>query len=619
MLRLIAQQQLDANAKPLAVADGGTGYKTASAALQALDAVPAADIGQASGPIPLDQNAKIPAIFLPAMPTVDAESIYGPPQAFCSVLTKYWLSDFDIGTTYNVSCTQGTVTRSGNEIRYTPPATPGSYGFTVNDRFFAVTAIQIYIEKPTFDIHINAKNVTLTLHALVTHGNTGAHDHTDWEISDTNLFSTILFSASNIPTYKDTFYCQIDTPTTVFYARVRVYSQLGFMSGWSDPIQFTSPDAFYPFLQIPGFGMDGIASPLATALDYAGDKLYLGVEKFNNNAGGMFPIGIVGKTTTAYGGQSFGEGALGGRKVSISNDGKKVCSLEARTSGVIRVWYYGDAFNNITSTQLSTVNQFGADSVIDLSGDGDRVIAGNYHFTPTVKAVVYKGTYVNPTYYTWAVEANLTPTDGDDTFEFGKSVAISKDGTYAVVGAPYATNGSAVRTGAVYIFKRTGTSWAQEAKIVSDNPSIGVVNAFFGSSVDIDATGTRIVVAASGENSWSVYVRSGTTWSMEHEGGYIGNSDNQFSTGPVAISDAGDKIVVGYPYVTTAAVAEAGKVDVFLKQNSVWNNVKTFARSAPQFQNWYGNKLSLSGDGNTLAISYETEFAVDPIPLDIFI
>ena len=63
-------------------------------------------------------------------------------------------------------------------------------------------------------------------------------------------------------------------------------------------------------------------------------------------------------------------------------------------------------------------------------------------------------------------EFKINASDGGPFEEFGYSVSISGD--YAVVGANWNDdNGS--NAGSAYIFKRTGTSWAQQAKLLSSD------------------------------------------------------------------------------------------------------------------------------------------------------
>ncbi len=108
----------------------------------------------------------------------------------------------------------------------------------------------------------------------------------------------------------------------------------------------------------------------------------------------------------------------------------------------------------------------------------------------------------------WVQEAKLLPSDGAANDAFGISISISGD--YAVVGARWDDdNGGA--SGSAYLFKRTGTIWAQEAKLL---PSDGATGDWFGHSVSI--SGDYAVVGAwgdddNGTNSGSAYLYNGFT------------------------------------------------------------------------------------------------------------
>ena len=122
----------------------------------------------------------------------------------------------------------------------------------------------------------------------------------------------------------------------------------------------------------------------------------------------------------------------------------------------------------------------------------------------------------------WAQEAFLKAPNPDAGDYFGQSVSISGD--TAVVGACYEdsnqttiTNGtsasadnSLIDSGAVYVFKRTGTTWAQEAYIKAPNPA---GNNKFGWSVSVD--GDTIAVGAIGESSNQTTITNGTTASSD--------------------------------------------------------------------------------------------------------
>lgn len=102
----------------------------------------------------------------------------------------------------------------------------------------------------------------------------------------------------------------------------------------------------------------------------------------------------------------------------------------------------------------------------------------------------------------WIQQAMLVPEDGEDHAWFGWSVDV--DGRRAVVGA-YGRF-EPVSTGAVYVFRRKGASWKQEAKIMATDTEIGD---HIGCAVAI--SGTTIVAGAfgkgdSGKNSGAAYV-----------------------------------------------------------------------------------------------------------------
>ena len=115
----------------------------------------------------------------------------------------------------------------------------------------------------------------------------------------------------------------------------------------------------------------------------------------------------------------------------------------------------------------------------------------------------------------WVQEAKLTASDGaaGDNFAY-RAVAISGD--RAIVGA-YADDDKGAASGSAYIFRRDGTSWVQECKLLADD---GTAGDFFGQSVAI--FGDRAIVGApqdddKGEGSGAAYVfrREGANWVQE--------------------------------------------------------------------------------------------------------
>jgi hypothetical protein len=140
---------------------------------------------------------------------------------------------------------------------------------------------------------------------------------------------------------------------------------------------------------------------------------------------------------------------------------------------------------------------------------------------------------------TWTQQAKLTASDAAAGDRFGHSVSVSDD--TAVVGAIEAEVGP----GSAYVFTRSGSTWTQQAKLTASDAAAGD---YFGYSVSV--SGDTAVVAAdwdddAGSNSGSAYVfkRSGSTWTQQAkltasdaaEGDEFGKS----------VSVSGDTAVVG--------------------------------------------------------------------------
>jgi hypothetical protein len=109
----------------------------------------------------------------------------------------------------------------------------------------------------------------------------------------------------------------------------------------------------------------------------------------------------------------------------------------------------------------------------------------------------------------WVQQAKLIAGDPEPLDRFGRKVAI--DGDYIIVGS-HGDDDLGGASGAAYIFHRSGTTWAQEAKLL---PSDGTASDNFGQCVDI--TGEYAIVGAhiaGDDSSGAAYVfrRSGTTW-----------------------------------------------------------------------------------------------------------
>ncbi|EQC45899.1 FG-GAP repeat protein, partial [Bacteriovorax sp. BSW11_IV] len=265
---------------------------------------------------------------------------------------------------------------------------------------------------------------------------------------------------------------------------------------------------------------------------------------------------------------------------------------------------------------------------------------------------------------TWAQEAYLQSVNADDNDSFGFDIDIHQDtivvgvpgedsSTSGITNGPSASiNNSFTGSGAVYVYKRTGVNWIQEAYIKPINNSS---NDLFGTSVaiyentivvgspqeDTSLSGVSNSSSPSTNNSFSnsgaayVYQRDGSTWSLAafFKASNPGSSDNFGSS--VDIYD--QRIIVGAPYednnlsgvhvgttfLESNGMSNSGSAYLFKRNSdSLWEQEAYFkAENSNQSQN-FGSKVSIShnaiaiaahGDSTTGNASWSTQ----PLPNDI--
>lgn len=166
---------------------------------------------------------------------------------------------------------------------------------------------------------------------------------------------------------------------------------------------------------------------------------------------------------------------------------------------------------------------------------------------------------------------------------FGYAVAIS--GNTVVVGAPY-EDGNATDSGAVYVYTRTGTTWAFQARLKAPSPA---VNNEFGYAVAI--SGDTLVVGAPYRNSNTgiayVFTRSGTTWTCRKNlTASNAVAGDQFGK---AVAISGGTIVVGAP----SKNSDAGAAYVFTGSGATWTQ-KAYLTISTGITDYFGSAVAIS-------------------------
>jgi hypothetical protein len=237
--------------------------------------------------------------------------------------------------------------------------------------------------------------------------------------------------------------------------------------------------------------------------------------------------------------------------------------------------------------------------------------------------------------------------DGD---RFGFSAALSADGNTLAVGAIAEDSGakgingdqndnSQANSGAVYVFTRNAARWSQQAYIKASNTD---ANDLFGYSVGLTADGNTLAASAYDEDGSAreingvqdksrrgtgaiyVFTRAGAAWTQT---AYLkaSNSEAGDSLGySIAISHDGNTIAGGAAdedcrmpgvFAGAAHVCQEdqpednsnGAVYVFFRDGGKWLQQAFIKSSNPGKEDWFGSRLTLSGDGNTLAVGAQVE------------
>ena len=190
----------------------------------------------------------------------------------------------------------------------------------------------------------------------------------------------------------------------------------------------------------------------------------------------------------------------------------------------------------------------------------------------------------------WIPEEILVASNGGPNRGFGTAVDI--DGDYAVVGSPL--DGSTMASaGSVYIYKYDGASWTEQARL---EPSDIAASYAFGSAVKID--GDYIAISAtgainSGNRTGAVYIfhRSGTNWIEESkiiDPSII--SQEQFG---ISIDLVEDRLAVCH-LLDTISTDQLGSVHVYERSGTMWSEVQKITYDSPQNVSYFGRSVTLS-------------------------
>jgi Bacterial Ig-like domain (group 3)/FG-GAP repeat len=246
----------------------------------------------------------------------------------------------------------------------------------------------------------------------------------------------------------------------------------------------------------------------------------------------------------------------------------------------------------LTASDGATDEFFGFSVALSANG---RALVGAYDYEAATGAA-----YVfSRTGSTYRQTAELTASDGAPYEAFGLSVALGADGSSAVVGSPFHATGNPVPgNGAAYVFRRSGSHYTQTAELTASDGAIGDQ---FGTSVALSSTGSTALVGAflhpvhRDVRSGAAYVfsRSGSTYKQTAElTASDGAGGSQFGAS-VALSANGSTALVGAYRHAVNDYSDAGAAYVFTKSSATITSVSLTSGANPSH---YGDPLTFTAN-----------------------
>jgi cysteine-rich repeat protein len=368
----------------------------------------------------------------------------------------------------------------------------------------------------------------------------------------------------------------------------------------------------------------------------AGD--HFGASVALSHDGSMLAVGALGEDSNATG--------VGGNQADNSADFAGAAYVFTREGETWSQQAYVKASN------ASASQEFGAS--VSLSADGSTLAVGANREASNATGINGDGTdqsaeYAGAVYVfvregaLWSEQAYVKASNTGEGDEFGRTLALSGDGNTLAVGAYYeasnatgingdANNDEAIGSGAVYVFTRAGVLWSQQAYVKASNTDN---NEYFGWSVALSDDGNTLAVGAHNEDSdatgvggddtsdaapdsGAVYVfrREGGAWSQEAYVKASNTGDSDAFGLSVALSGDGNTLAVGAFGEDSSATGiggdqtdvvadNAGAVYVFARVNEQWAQ-QAYVK-APTSSEWFGELVTLSADGRTLAVGNKRE------------
>ena len=407
------------------------------------------------------------------------------------------------------------------------------------------------------------------------------------------------FTDKNVEGSRDLILCDANGRAALRYTGLSARDASGReLAAWMElngqelRLRIDDTGAHYPVVIDPIIQVAKLTAPnadlsgdLGNSVSISGDGSTIAVGAFKTKVGSAAGEGAVYLFFKSAGWASLrltaSDGVPNGRfgfNVSVNRDGTIIAANGyGLSSPAGSNLYVFTRIGNISYSQTAEFPNIDGPRSLAVSGDGNTIVLGA-PLQMQVKGVVY---VYSKNVNGWSLPAPLTASDAMKDDLLGYSVSINGDGNTIIAGAPVNRDFGTHRTGAAYVFVKSGTVWSQAAKLTAPNAKVD--NAF-GQSVGVSSDGNVLAVGAPLDRSFSgttyVYTASGNDWTKSAE---LTNPGSYFTGTALAVSSNGDSIAVFGPPVL-----------VYTKEGENWK----VAGQLPHLA--WSSSIGLSGDGRTV-------------------
>jgi len=220
--------------------------------------------------------------------------------------------------------------------------------------------------------------------------------------------------------------------------------------------------------------------------------------------------------------------------------------------------------------------------------DADTLVVSAPNRAPNgaVYVLVFDGT-------AWQEQDQLIVTDTAalDVNCFGQSLAIS--GNAVVVGAPCSRVGSRTGAGAAFVFERIGEAWTEQARLLAED---AVALQEFGVSIAI--AGGVAVIGAFGDDDYTgaayVFRRDGNSWAQDAK--LVATDGAPYDFFGMGVGISSQTVAVGAPFDIHDAIIDAGSVYVFGWDGTAWTEQAKLTASDAGEGDWFGWAVSIDDE-----------------------